>query len=170
MQELNLVLLVKGAIRPCVTVALYGQVIGRVKLHENIVQMMHQHGLAHNDIKPANVCVRVGAEGARVTVIDFGLTMAAGALPSLGIQWNEQLCYAPEICRSERAGPCGSLSDAYAVGKLLLVLFSGKQQMPQLVRRWFFRSQERIPRERQGLGALLEALEQERIRLLRRCY
>ncbi|XP_063601141.1 serine/threonine-protein kinase PknL-like [Penaeus indicus] len=128
--------------------------------------MMHRHGLAHNDIKPANVCVRVGAEGARV--IDFGVTLAAGTLPRLGIQWDERLCYAPEICGSERAGPRGSLSDAYAVGKLLLVLFSGKPQMPQLVRRWFFRSQELRPTERQGLGSLLEALE--RIRLLRRCY
>ncbi|XP_063608094.1 serine/threonine-protein kinase pkn2-like [Penaeus indicus] len=155
------------------------QLIGRLHAEQrisvarqvcNMVQMMHKHGLAHNDIKPANVCVRMGAEGARVTVIDFGVTMAAGRLPRLGIQWNERLCYAPEICGSESAGPCGSLSDAYAVGKLLLVVFSGKQQMPQLVRRWFFKSQELIPAERQGLGSLLEALEQERIRLLRRCY
>ncbi|XP_037799827.1 casein kinase 1-like protein 8 [Penaeus monodon] len=136
----------------------------------NIVQNMHKHGLAHNDIKPANVCVRMGAWGARVTVIDFGLTMVAGTLPRLGIQWNPRLPYAPEICGSERAGPCGSLSDAYAVGKLMLYVFGGKQQMPQLVKRWFFRSQEVSPRERQGLGALLEALEQEKIRLLRRCY
>ncbi|XP_037783571.1 serine/threonine-protein kinase pkn2-like [Penaeus monodon] len=92
----------------------------------NIVQSMHKHGLAHNDIKPANVCVRMGAGGARVTVIDFGLTMVAGTLPRLGIQWNPRLPYAPEICGSERKGPCGSLSDVYAVGKLLLLVFSGK--------------------------------------------
>ncbi|XP_047486833.1 calcium-dependent protein kinase 14-like [Penaeus chinensis] len=136
----------------------------------NIVKIMHKHGLAHNDIKPANVCVRTGAAGARVTVIDFGLTMVAGSLPRLEIQWHERLCYAPEICGSERAGPCGSLSDAYGVGKLMLFLFGGKQQMPQLLRLWFAKSQEVSPRERQGLGALLEALEQERIRLLRRGY
>ncbi|XP_037801353.1 serine/threonine-protein kinase pkn2-like [Penaeus monodon] len=134
----------------------------------NIVQSMHKQGLAHNDIKPANVCVRMGAGGARVTVIDFGLTMVAGTLPRLQIKWNPRLPYAPEICGSERAGPCGSLSDAYAVGKLLLLVFRGKQQMPQPVRRWFFESQKLIPRERQGLGALLEALERERIRLHRR--
>ncbi|XP_063604064.1 putative sperm motility kinase W [Penaeus indicus] len=135
----------------------------------NIVQSMHSQGLAHNDIKPASVCVRTGAEGPRVTVIDFGLTMAAGAVPMLEIQWNEKLCYAPEICGRERAGPCGSLSDAYAVGQLLLFVFSRKQ-MPQLVRRWFFKSQRMSPTERQGLGSLLEALEQEGIRLSRRCY
>ncbi|XP_037792921.1 serine/threonine-protein kinase Pkn1-like [Penaeus monodon] len=115
----------------------------------NIVQSMHQQGLAHNDIKPANVCVRMSAEGPQVTVIDFGLTMVAGTLPRLGIEWNERLCYAPEICGSEKKGP-------------------GKQQMPQLLKCWFAKSQEMNPRERQGLGLLLEALAQERIRLLRR--
>jgi len=135
----------------------------------NIVQSMHKHGLAHNDIKPANVCVRMGAEGPQVTVIDFGLTMVAGTLPRLGIEWNERLPYAPEICGSERKGPCGSFSEAYAVGKLLLFLFSRKQ-LPQLLKCWFAKSQDMRPRERQGLGSLLEALEQEKIRLLRRCY
>ncbi|XP_037784755.1 serine/threonine-protein kinase Pkn1-like [Penaeus monodon] len=140
--------------------------ISVVKQVCNILQSLHKHGFAHNDINPANVCVRMGAEGPRVTVIDFGLTMVAGTLPRLGIQWNERVCYAPEICGREKAGSCGSLSDAYAVGKLLLFLFRGNQ-MPQLLKCWFAKSQDMRPRERQGLGSLLEALEQERIRC---CY
>ncbi|XP_042878809.1 serine/threonine-protein kinase pkn2-like [Penaeus japonicus] len=127
-----------------------------------ILQNLHLNDFAHNDIKPANICIRMSAGRPQVTLIDFGLTLVAGMLPRLATKWHERLFHAPEICGSEKPGPCGGLSDVYSVGKLLLYLFE-EPQMPPLLQGWLSKSQAVSPSERSALDLLVEALEQELI-------
>lgn len=138
----------------CASVDSRYSVVGQVC---SILQEMHRHGFAHNHVKPGNVCVQESAEGPRVTLIDFGLTLASGSAPRLAIRWERRLTYAPELC-SASAGPCSCLSDSYSVGKLLSFLFD-EPQMPPRVSRWVAGSQAPTAGGRPYLAWLRDALE-----------
>lgn len=101
---------------------------------------MHKQDFAHNNIKPASICIRKCEEEYKVTLTNLGLTMAAGSRPRLV---NEQdkvsAYYAPEICERENPGRCSSLSDVYSAGKLLHYLFEGSQ-MPKTLKHWITNS------------------------------
>ncbi|XP_042892695.1 serine/threonine-protein kinase pkn2-like [Penaeus japonicus] len=134
-----------------------------------VAMALHRNGIAHNDIKPQNVCVEVTASGPQVTFIDFGLARRVGTAPRMLLKWNERLPYAPEICGADKYGLCGPESDTYSVGKLLRQLFSSKL-LPQLLSNWYVKSKSRRPSDRSTLTTLVQYLEQQRIADLRTQY
>jgi len=77
---------------------------------------LHQHGLVHGDLKPANILVDAG----RVALIDFGLVTPVGY--PLGCEATPDYS-APE--RFERIVTAKPSIDLYAVGVIAYQLFSG---------------------------------------------
>ena len=82
----------------------------------------HAAGLAHNDLKPANVCVRqTGADPApRATLVDWGCASPLG----LDEAWRGTDGYrAPENAHSGRA--CSKANDVWALGRTLADVLLG---------------------------------------------
>ncbi|XP_047498485.1 NUAK family SNF1-like kinase 2 [Penaeus chinensis] len=131
-----------------------------------ILSTLHQNGFVHNDIKLQNVCLSLAESGPKVTLIDYGITMAIGKYPKLTIQWNDTLPYAPEICSGLTSGVCSEKSDAYSIGQLLHK-FYGSKPIPSLLSSWYEKSQSTNPSERRNLALLEQVLEEQRVLLLK---
>ncbi|ROT73972.1 hypothetical protein C7M84_007548 [Penaeus vannamei] len=119
----------------------------------SILQRLHKHGLVHNDLKPDNLCLRMGKR----TPGDRDRPRPGGG------------CRGPPLlktCGGERGVPCGRLSDAYAVGKLLLHLCSEEEQIRG---RCSSGSQEPEGSRERGPGLADEGARAAGGRLLRRC-
>lgn len=109
----------------------------------------HLQGLVHRDVKPGNVLVEEGEEGARSALVtDFGLAHAEeGGLTRTGILPGTLDFMAPEQLAG--GGPVDFRSDVYALGATLYAVLSGRPPF-------------RIPSARpEGSG-------EEQVRLLRR--
>lgn len=85
---------------------------------------MSERGLAHNDIKEDNVCIRYSRFGIEVTAIDFGLANPLGKkvyiCPFQPESWRKYPWVAPELL----AGGCSSVaSDTYSLASLLIYIY-----------------------------------------------
>jgi serine/threonine protein kinase len=80
---------------------------------------LHRRGLAHLDLKPANVVLRDG----RPMVIDFGCTRRIGTLQPAGHPVGTVGYSAPE---QEACRPISSTMDCYGVGSILFEVLSGE--------------------------------------------
>lgn len=120
---------------------------------------IHSRGIIHNDLKGNNICVKRSSKGGmEVTIIDFGLARKAGTFLSLSDQFSPTGHYAPEFYRKHTGGECSSLSDVFAVGKLLARISKAHEFKTPMVINWIKKSQSTCPTDRSGLNELLRAL------------
>jgi succinyl-CoA synthetase alpha subunit len=97
----------------------------------------HRHGVAHRDVKPANVIYDPATR--RAVLTDFGLARAPDAQSTRsGVMLGSPAYMAPELLAGARAD---GRSDMYALGVLVFELLTG-----------------RPPFAEPGLGALLQAV------------
>ncbi len=93
------------------------------------IQYLHNKGIVHGDIKPENILVPTDWENERVKVTDFGLARVVQKGCEQSIQTTTiqgSLRYlAPEIVYQN--GKATKESDAYALGKVVLEMFTGEQ-------------------------------------------
>lgn len=84
----------------------------------------HEHGIAHGDVKPANVLVAGDGETATVTLIDWGLAQFLGEPEERATKFiaGTPGYMAPEVLRGMSAGIS---SDIYAAGVILYELLTG---------------------------------------------
>jgi len=105
------------------------------------VHHAHQKGIIHRDIKPTNVLVGDGDEGAVLKVIDFGVARAYTGADALehgdrtaaGLVVGTMEHMSPEQATPEGRG-VDTRSDVYALGVLLYELLTGKRPF-ELARR-----------------------------------
>lgn len=120
------------------------------------LQILHDNGLAYNNLTARHVCLKKTDEGGvKVTLIALGRTLPEGALPRLPLRWNEDLPYAPEICGKKDPGPCGKKSDIYSLAKLLSQVFCVERAS---LRDWISKGLDMRPSERLSLAKLVKAL------------
>lgn len=125
-----------------------------LKIAEGL-QVAHEAGVVHLDLKPANILVlKKSAEVSKtseiaVKIIDFGLAQVAKPLQQQQIQHSSQIQLsrfgkavfgtldyaAPEQQGEEQYGEPGTKSDVFAFGKTLYRLLSGKQARHNLRQR-----------------------------------
>jgi len=96
------------------------------------LEAVHEHGVVHGDLKPANVFLAEKAEGAggdedHVKLVDFGLSKVHGLerLTKTGEVIGTPAYMAPELLTGE-AEPDGRV-DTYAIGVILYEALAGKQ-------------------------------------------
>lgn len=83
------------------------------------LELAHRAGLVHRDIKPSNV--HVSHDGARATLLDFGLVKLGGLRSTVGVKGSYR-SMAPEQLAG---GEVDARADVYALGGLLLWLLTG---------------------------------------------
>jgi len=114
----------------------------------------HQKGIAHRDVKPANVLLT--AQGG-IILTDFGLVPPAGATDD-PILISAYL--APEQCRGEPGDP---RSDIYALGVLLYEMMTGRlpfeanTPLPPAVEQITLKALAKDPADRYQQGAAIAA-------------
>ena len=84
--------------------------------------LLHRSGLTHNDLKPANVRVNHGQDGAAVKILDFGLAREYDPSRAVGLSGTVEYM-APELFNSEVPS---ARSDIYSLGILLYELIGGR--------------------------------------------
>jgi tetratricopeptide (TPR) repeat protein len=94
------------------------------RLRNSLIQLasgvlaLHQEGLLHLDLKPANVLVE---NGGRVVILDFGLVR-----PQSSSAESQMFCGTPAYMAPEQAeGRAGPPADAYAMGVMLFEALTG---------------------------------------------
>ena len=88
---------------------------------------VHEHGVVHGDLKPANVFLEGEGGDEKVKLVDFGLSKVHGLerLTKTGEVIGTPAYMAPELLTGE-AAPDGRV-DTYAVGVILYEALSGRQ-------------------------------------------
>jgi hypothetical protein len=95
------------------------------RLRNSLIQLahgvlaLHQEGLLHLDLKPANVLVE---NGGRVVILDFGLVRPQSARAE-----SQMFCGTPAYMAPEQTeGRAGRPADAYAIGVMLFEALTGE--------------------------------------------
>ncbi len=108
------------------------------------LQLAHDKGIFHLDLKPANLLLKPTNSGVEVKIIDFGLSQVASSLGETAVQQsrsglsffgNAVLCgtldYAPPEQQSyDRYLEPGAKNDVFAFGAMMYRLFTGKRPRP----------------------------------------
>jgi serine/threonine-protein kinase len=114
--------LVVAAGRPLAPSVMLG-IVGQLT---DALDYLHQRGVVHCDIKPANVMIARGSPTA--VLIDFGIARAPDYIgPPLAVGTPQYM--APEQC--DVAAPCDGRTDLYALGVLIFELLVGRRLFPQ---------------------------------------
>jgi serine/threonine protein kinase len=153
------------------------------------LDMLHQNGMLHRDVKPANILMDRATSPYRAVLIDFGLikgkfagTLTAGAGEVAGTP----AYMAPEA--TEPGREVGPPSDLYALGAVLYYLLTRRspfvgtkaeeileqvrketpkaprsivRDLPRPVEAILMRCLEKRPEDRPGMAALIAALDAE---------
>ena len=87
---------------------------------------VHEGGIVHRDVKPANVLL---GDGTRAHLTDFGIAKAVdgAAATEAGMVVGTAAFLAPEQARGEQVGPP---ADVYALGLVLLEALTGRREYP----------------------------------------
>lgn len=87
---------------------------------------VHDGGVVHRDVKPANVLL---GDGTRARLADFGIAKAvdAGAITGVGTVIGTAAFLAPEQARGEHVGPA---ADVYSLGLVMLEALTGRREYP----------------------------------------
>ncbi|XP_042209363.1 serine/threonine-protein kinase StkP-like [Homarus americanus] len=124
-----------------------------------VVQRLLTRGIAHNDIKPDNICLHTGDDGHHVTLIDFGMATLVNhplymtPIPADIQKQVERM--APEVLNGENIT---TTSDIYSLGKLFQKLVH-TGEFPEEVVQWVHSAQNRDPICRPSLQSLIDILE-----------
>jgi hypothetical protein len=112
----------------------------------------HLQGLVHRDVKPGNVLVETGLDGARRALLgDFGLARAEeGGLSRTGVPTGTLEYMSPEQLLG--SGPVDYRSDVYALGATLYALLVGRPP---------FRTSAPAEGEQESSGLFRRVLEEE---------
>lgn len=131
----------KGPLAPARTLALLSQVA-------EALDNLHERGLVHLDVKPANVLVTTReAAGEHVYVADFGLTRrgATGHRTRAGDFLGSPTYAAPEHLRGE---PVDGRTDAYSLACVLFACLAGRPpfrgQVPEVIQGHLHRQPPRL--------------------------
>ncbi len=122
---------------------------------------VHDAGIVHRDVKPANVLL---GDGARPRLADFGISRALDATTATanGCVVGTAAYLAPEQVRGELVGPA---TDVYALGLVLLEALTGRREFPGLAvesaTARLYRSPVVPDGLPAGLGTVLRAMTQD---------
>ncbi len=93
----------------------------------------HAQGIVHRDIKPGNIIVDNAGDGARATVLDFGLVKAlegSTELTRAGTLLGSPEYMAPEQADPSRAHEISPATDRYALGIVAYQMLTGRVPFP----------------------------------------
>ncbi|GAA1908166.1 serine/threonine-protein kinase [Lapillicoccus jejuensis] len=88
------------------------------------VQVLHDHGVVHRDVKPSNLLIARGADGRpRVVVADLGMAKSLAEASGLTLTAGTPAWMAPE---QVRGGGFDARADVYAVAAVTYALLTGR--------------------------------------------
>ncbi len=97
------------------------------------LEYIHQQGMLHRDVKPANIMLRDGKQEA--VLIDFGLAREFNREKTASMTNSRTEGYAP-IEQYERRGNFGAYTDVYALAATLYHLVTGEKPFPSEFRKY----------------------------------
>ena len=112
---------------------LYEKLVIAEQLKQQL-ELLHQKGFLHRDIKPDNIMVHIQGDKIEVNLIDLGRSTSLDGHENLPLTTPKiylalQRQVAPEFLRPE--SPIGPHSDVYSYGKVLNFLFPDSQERLQ---------------------------------------